>query len=125
MIDVVGTLATDSLSGQIYLADNNKVNGSTGQGTEHIRTVVEKGDRLVWIVGPLESEAYAAIDDVVIDSDYCDVKKSIYEGTDIAYWSGIVKQPVDIVPYCISYKVGTRDEPIVSAPTFSLVGRGL
>ncbi len=125
VIDVVGALATDSLSGQIYLMDSNKVNGSTAQGTEHLKTVVEKGDKLVWIVGPLECEAYAAIDDIIIDKDCCEVEKKTYEGTDISYWSGTVKKDVTLTPYSMKFKVGTRDEPIATASTLSLVGKSV
>lgn len=124
VVDVIGVLATDSFDGQIYFVDNNKTNGSTGQGTEELKTMVSKGDRLVWIVGPLECEVYAAIDDIVIDKQYCEPEKKTYEGTDISFWSGIVKQDLTVVPYTIKYKVGTRDEAIATNTSIYLVGKG-
>lgn len=120
VVDVVGVLATDSLSGQAYFMDTNKANGSTGQGTENLKTVVTKGDRLVWTVTPLEVEAYVAIDDIVIDKDYCEPKQSTYEGTDITYWTGTVKKDMTLTPYSIKFKVGTRAEPIATDCYLSL-----
>jgi hypothetical protein len=92
VIDVVGALATDSLDGQVYFMDTNKTEGSTGQGTDILRTVVSDGYRLVWTVIFLEREAYAAIDEIIIDPEYCEVEKKVYEGTDVSYWVGTVKK---------------------------------
>jgi hypothetical protein len=123
VIDVVGALASDSLSGEVYFMDTNKANGSTGQGTENLKTVVEKGDRLVWTVIFLECEAYAAIDEIIIDKNYCEPEKKTYEGTDVSYWSGTVKKDVKFVPYTIKFKVGTRAESIPTASPLYLVGK--
>jgi hypothetical protein len=124
VVDVVGALATDSLSGQIYFMDTNQSNGSTGQGTENLKTAVEQGDRLVWTITFLECEAYAAIDEIVIDRDYCDPEKKIYEGTDVSYWSGTIKKDVKSIPYNIRFKLGTRADSITTASPLYLVSRG-
>ncbi|MEB3277593.1 MAG: hypothetical protein VKK42_01560 [Lyngbya sp.] len=123
VIDVVGALATDSLNGQVYFMDTNKANGSTEQGTENLKTVVQKGDRLVWTVIFLECEAYAAIDDIIIDKDYCEPKKEFYEGTDVSYWIGTVKKDVTMTRYSVKFKVGTRAEPIETSSSLCLVGQ--
>ena len=125
VIDVVGALANDSLSGQVYFMDTNKANGSTHQGTENLRTVVKKGDRLVWTVIFLECEAYVAIDDIIIDKDCCEPKKEFYEGTDVSYWVGTVKKDVTITPYSVKFKVGTRAEPIATDSSLCLVGQSV
>jgi hypothetical protein len=124
VIDVVGVLATDSTKGQVYFMDTNKANGSTGQGTENLKTVVAKGDRLVWTVIFLECEAYAAIDDIIIDKSYCEPQKKTYEGTDVSYWVGTVKKDLTLTPYTIKFLVGTRAEPIATASSLYLVGKG-
>ncbi|NJL41799.1 MAG: hypothetical protein HC899_37845 [Leptolyngbyaceae cyanobacterium SM1_4_3] len=111
------------MSGQVYFMDTNKANGSTNQGTENLKTVVEAGDRLVWTVISLECEAYAAIDEIVIDEDYCKPEKKTYEGTDVSYWIGTVKKDVKIIPYNIKFKAGTRAEPITTASSLYLVGK--
>lgn len=116
VVDVVGILATDSLAGQVYFMDTNKAGGSIGQGTEHLRTAVSAGDRLVWTVIFLECEAYAAIDEIIIDPEYCEPEKKVYEGTDVSYWMGTVKKEITSpVPYTVKFKVGTRDESIATA----------
>ncbi|MFZ1026074.1 MAG: hypothetical protein WAN66_07630 [Limnoraphis robusta] len=123
VIDVVGALATDSLNGQVYFMDSNKANGSTEQGTENLKTMVQKGDRLVWTVIFLECEAYAAIDDIIIDKDYCEPKKEFYEGTDVSYWIGTVKKDVTMTRYSVKFQVGTRAEPIETTSSLCLVGQ--
>jgi len=75
VIDVVGALATDSLSGQVYFTDTEKASGSTGHGTENLKTMVSVGDVLVWTVTFLECEAYAAIDEIIIDKKYSNHKR--------------------------------------------------
>lgn len=122
VLDAVGVLATDSLSGQVYFMDTNKSNGSTGQGTENLRTVVEEGDRLVWTVQCLECEAYGAIDEIIMDQDYCQPEKKTYDGTDIQYWVGTVKKNVKMIPYTIKFKAGTRAESIPIASPIYLIG---
>ena len=122
VVDVVGGLATDSLSGQIYFVDNNKAGGSKNLGTEQLETAVEKGDRLVWTVCFLECEAYACIEDIIIDPDYCEPELKVYQGTDVSYWTGIVKRSVKSVPYNIRLLLGTREEPISTASPLKLIG---
>ncbi|MDY7047252.1 MAG: hypothetical protein RPG89_01135 [Microcystis panniformis WG22] len=122
VIDVVGILATDSTEGQVYFMDTNKRNGSVGQGTEQLKTAVEKGDRLVWMVQPLECEAYAAIDDIIIDKEFCEPEKKTYEGTDISFWVGTVKKDITVTSYSVKFKVGTRAKSIATAPTLCLIG---
>ncbi|MGR9051201.1 MAG: hypothetical protein ACU84J_00990 [Gammaproteobacteria bacterium] len=111
------------MSGSIYFLDTNKGAGSTGQGTENLQTVVAKGDRVVWTVIFLECEAYAAIDEIVIDKDFCEPEKKTYEGTDVSYWVGTVKKDVKYLPYSVKFRLGTRDEPIATAPSLALVGK--
>jgi hypothetical protein len=122
VIDVVGALATDSLDGQVYFMDTNKENGSKEQGTDQLKTMVSKGDRLVWIITPLECEAYAAIEDITIDISYCKPERNFYDGTNISYWVGTVKKNVSLLPYSIKFKVGTRDEPIATTSSLCLIG---
>ena len=123
VIDVVGVLATDSTEGQVYFMDTNKDNGSLSQGTEYLKTAVTKGDKVVWMVQPLECEAYTAIDDIIIDKDYCEPEKKTYEGTDISFWVGTIKKDITMIPYSVKFKVGTRAESIGTNPTLCLVGQ--
>lgn len=124
VIDVVGALATESIKGNIYLMDTNKQNGSWGQGTENLRTVAEKGDKLVWTVQSLECEAYASIEDILIDPEYCEPKKETYEGTDVTYWVGTIKKDIKAIPYQTRFRLGTREEPMANPSSPFLVGKG-
>jgi hypothetical protein len=121
VVDVVGALASGSLGGNLYLLDTNRDNGSTGAGTETLRTRVQAGDRVQWSVFALECEAYAAIADIVIDRDFCEVEKRTYPGTDVTYWAGTVKKDDGAVPYDIKFTLGTRTEPVMTQSTPFLV----
>ncbi|MFM6818012.1 MAG: hypothetical protein ACKPKB_17685, partial [Dolichospermum sp.] len=70
-----------------------------------------------------ECEAYAAIDEIIIDKKYCEPEKKVYEGTDVSYWSGTVKENVQLVPYTIKFNVGTRAESIATASPLYLIGK--
>lgn len=123
VVDVVGALATRSMHGNLYLLDTNKAGGSTGIGTEELRTRVRGGDQLLWSVLPLECEAYVSIEDIVIDEEVCEPERRTYPGTDISYWVGTVKKDdIGVTPYQISFKVGTRTDPMTTASSPVLVG---
>ncbi|MEV7778165.1 hypothetical protein [Kitasatospora sp. NPDC088351] len=123
VVDCVGALASRSTSGHLYLYDTNKAGGSTGFGTEELRTKVKAGDQLLWNVLALECEAFVAIDDIVIDPDICEPERKVYPGTDVAYWTATVKKDAGgVVPYRLKFKLGTRDAPITAALSPALVG---
>ena len=124
VVDMVGALATGSMSGNLYLLDTNGANGSTGLGTEELKTEVKKGDQLHWTVLPLECEAYVSIDDILIDKELCEPQQKTYPGTDVTYWVGTIKKDVDVAPYNIKFKVGTRVDPMTTTSTPFLVGVG-
>jgi hypothetical protein len=123
VVDVVGALATGSLHQNLYLYDTNRAHGSTGTGTERLRTAVRAGDQLLWSVIPLECEAYAAIDAIEIDASVCEPVREVYPGTDISYWTATVKRDaVAATPYRISFRLGTRPEPLTTDLSPVLVG---
>ena len=124
VVDVVAALASGTLSGSLYLLDTNRANGSTGIGTEQLRTVVREGDQLVWTVMPLECEAYVSIDGIAIDREVCDPERQVYPGTDISYWIGTVKTDVALAPYTITFGVGPGVKPMTTPSTPFLVGAG-
>ncbi|NRB39911.1 MAG: hypothetical protein HRU20_15825 [Pseudomonadales bacterium] len=123
VVDVAGVLARNKMSGNHYLVDNNKVNGSTEEGTEVLKTKVSKGDKVVWVAQPLETESFASIEGILIDKDYCNPKKKYYEGTNVSYWVGIVKKDTDQheIPYNLQFKVGSRAEEMLSSAIPTLV----
>jgi len=123
IIDIVGALADGTLSKNLYLLDNNKANGSSGEGTETLKTMVEEGDQLIWSIMSLEPEAFASITDIVIDSAYCEPQQRTYPGSDVVYWFGQVKKNLKTTPYSLKIKVGNRDEELLTSSTPCLVGR--
>ncbi|MFI6644948.1 hypothetical protein [Streptomyces sp. NPDC050504] len=123
VLDVVGVLASNNVHGHLYMYDTNKAGGSTGFGTEELRTRVRRGDQILWNVLALECEAYVAIDDIVVDREVIEPERKVYPGTDVAYWVGTVKKDdVDSLPYQLKFRVGTRDEPITATVASTLVG---
>ncbi|MFI0239856.1 hypothetical protein [Streptomyces sp. NPDC016845] len=123
VVDAVGALATGTLHGNLYFYDTNKAAGSTGFGTEELRTRVRAGDQLLWGVLALECEAYLAIDGIIVDPELVVPERRVYPGTDVAYWIGTVKRDTTVpVPYQIKFKVGSRDEPLTTPLSPSLVG---
>ncbi|MFJ4715581.1 hypothetical protein [Streptomyces sp. NPDC088785] len=124
VVDCVGALASGSVRGHLYLYDTNKAGGSTGLGTEELRTRVRRGDQLLWNVLALECEAFVAIDGVEIDPEICEPVRKVYPGTDVAYWTGTVKKDSREVAYRLAFKVGTRQEPIVTTVSPAIVGQG-
>lgn len=122
LVDVVGALAAESLQNSIYLTDNNKLNGSTDEGTEVLKTKVKKGDQLMWTSMSLEPEAYASITGIIIDSEYCEPEQRPYVGSDITFWIGTVKKDLEAVPYKIKIKVGNRQLELTTPNSPSLIG---
>lgn len=53
-VDSEAALVAESLSGHIYLMDNNVSGGSTGQGTENLVTAVDGMQILNWLVAGLD-----------------------------------------------------------------------
>jgi hypothetical protein len=126
VVDVAGALAADTLTGSIYLMDNNKANGSTDEGSEFLKTKVRKGDQLVWVSVPLECEAYVSITAVEIDEkyrEYCDPAKGVYPDTNVVYWLGEIKKDLDVtIPYNLKFRVGSHRDDMTTTTPPSLIG---
>lgn len=122
-VDCVGSLATRSLSGNLYLFDTNKYAGSTGLGSEELQTRVNKGDRILWTAFGLECETYVGIASISIEKDVCEPELQFYPGTDVSYWSGTVKRNLtEPVPYQVALTIGARKQPMVAPKSPALVG---
>jgi hypothetical protein len=50
LIDVEAAMKANSLSGNIYLIDNNEWNGSSGEGTENLVTAITGTQIINWLV---------------------------------------------------------------------------
>lgn len=58
-VDQQGALASGQLAGNIYLIDNNKHAGSTGEGTEDLVTHIEGSQIMNWLVLGLDLQGPA------------------------------------------------------------------
>jgi hypothetical protein len=126
VVDCVGALATGGIDGNLHLFDTNRRGGSTGVGTEALHSAVQVGDELLWTVMSLECEAHVAIDDVSFDSDVCVPEQHLYPHSGVPYWRATVLRPITgIIPYNISFTVGTRVEPMTTTRySPALIGGG-
>ncbi|RJF75406.1 hypothetical protein D4Q52_09485 [Rhodopseudomonas palustris] len=126
VVDVVGALAANDLTGSFYLFDDNKSKGSRDEGTEALQTRVSKGDQVVWTSIPLECEAYISISGVEIDKkykDYCDVRKDVYPGTNVVYWLGEIRKELDgPIPYTLKFKLGSHKGEFAISTSPALIG---
>lgn len=111
--DVVEILASDSLEGNLYLFDDNKANGSVGHGTDQLTTrlIFDPNEEitLLWNITSIEPESFADISQIIADKKYLEITKSNYEGSDIIYWTGVIKKPFEQLPYNLSIRVGNRN----------------
>jgi hypothetical protein len=122
VVDCPGILASRSTHGNLYMYDTNKATGSTGLGTEELRTPVKKGDQILWNVHVLECETFASIDGIDIDEQICVPEKKVYPSTDISYWTAtVLKDMPELVPYQIRFRLGSLTEPITSTSSSALV----
>jgi hypothetical protein len=122
VVDCPGILASRSTSGNLYMYDTSKTAGSTGFGTEELRTPVKIGDQLLWNVHVLECETYVSIEGIEIDNTICVPEKKVYPSTDISYWTATVLKDIpQAVPYRIRFGVGTLTEPVTASLPSALV----
>jgi hypothetical protein len=122
VVDCPGVLASRSMHGNLYLYDTRKADGSSGFGTEELRTPAKKGDELLWNVVALECETYVSIDGIEIDGQVCVPERRVYPGTDISYWFATVKKDLpELVPYQLSFRVGSLTTPISTTVSPALV----
>ncbi|CAM1364047.1 hypothetical protein [Tenacibaculum xiamenense] len=108
IVDVVAVLSNNTLDKNLYLMDNNKLNGSNNEGTASLETAIQKGDELVWSTFGLEVESYVEINTIKVNKTYItEPVKSYYDGTNIPYWTAtVLKAPTKKMGYTIDFNVG-------------------
>lgn len=106
VIDVIGALESGVLAPNVYLFDNNRRGGSTGHGTAALDTSAAVGDRLIWTIAPMECGTYCEIAAIDLPEALCTVKREVFAGTNVSYWTGAVFGHVDDLPYTIALGIG-------------------
>ena len=111
-VDIIGALADDTLKGNIYMFDNNRLKGSTGEGTDKLITKIQFNPNeetvLVWNIMPLEPESFASITQITADKEYLLIEKNQYPDSDVVYWTGTVKKQFGQLSYKLTLGLGTR-----------------
>lgn len=121
VVDVVSVLETESLTRHLFMFDNNRLHGSIDQNTSHLATAVAPGDQIIWSVVPIECEAYAALSAVDVPAEFVEVTKNTYPGTNVSYWTGVVKKPVGDLSYGLTFELGTRTNTVSTDRTSRLI----
>lgn len=121
LIDVVGALAAETLTDNVYLIDNNESYGSTHEGTDQLQSSVKVGDIVLWTVESLEPEAFASIEEIKFDSTCIRVEQRTFRGSDVTYWVGEILKKFDRCPYEMKILLGTQDEPLQTDTNPALV----
>lgn len=113
VVDAIGVLSSGMLNGNIYLFDNNRLNGSTGEGTQALKTKVDCKRKeqftLLWNIMSMDPEAFVQISGINADENYLKVSRNRYEDSDIDYWTGTVEKAFDILPYELLIKIGNSN----------------
>lgn len=126
IVDVVKALGHGTLEGSVYLYDNNRDNGSVGEGTGDLsplllfaETDAAKPDiEVMWNIIALEPEAFAELSHVAVDGDYMEVKQCTYAGSDVGYWIGRVKKRFKELTCEISVKLGNHEQEFLHSFQF-------
>lgn len=108
VLDPANALENGSLSGNLWMVDDNRLCGSLSEGTMQLATAVMPGDQIVWTVLSIECETHVALHRIDIDPKICDVQQKYYPGTRVAYWIGTVKAMVGELPYGLVFELGSR-----------------
>jgi len=126
--DAMGILSDDSVEGNVYLFDNNRIGGSTGEGTSSLQCRVDCGNeketvtsKLLWNITNLCPDVRVDLVGVTISGDVIEVEKRLYDDTDIAYWVGTVIKSFDAVKCTLSIRVAESSK--IYTVTFTIRGR--
>ncbi|MCD7926501.1 MAG: hypothetical protein LUI85_18220 [Bacteroides sp.] len=120
IVDVVKALGNRTLKGCVYMYDNNRLNGSTGEGTEELSPLLLLPDAdedisnigMAWNIMPLDPEAFAELACVEVDAEYMDVNREVYAGSDVAYWTGWVKKPFEELSCKLYIRLGNSKKAL-------------
>lgn len=116
VLDVMAALINNSVDGNFYMFDNNTLDGSTGQGTEKLNSVLQPGDMVIWLVSGMEVETFCDIKSITGPAVAAfDINK------DRGYWMGIAKEGVaESFEYNLEIQVESKVLPMTSKPVLQL-----
>ncbi|MCX6461371.1 MAG: hypothetical protein NTZ03_13825 [Actinobacteria bacterium] len=121
-IDVLAALHEDRLDGNMFAFDTARSAGSHGLGTSALATAVKPGDRLLWLLIPLECEAEATIDGISIPgmlaAPRTETESSIME---TSAWHCSVGTIDEALPYSITLTLGRNGRELTLVDSLSLI----
>lgn len=105
VVDAVGALESGTLHGNLFMFDNNRRGGSTGQGSSALLTVLPKDAELSWMVSPLECEAYVSLNSIDMADNCYEVQRHLFPETNIFYWTARMRR-AQSVSYGLTLEIG-------------------
>lgn len=121
-VDVIGALATGTLTGNIFMTDNSRAGHTTGRGTATLSSAVTNGQVINWHVVPVDVQTSVEIVSITFqDQSPCALLRK-YGAPSGDYWAGyvgILNSTDQMAPGLYSYvmkldmgrKVMTMDVP--------------
>jgi hypothetical protein len=122
IVDVAQALADNSLTNNIYWFDNNTVEGSLYQGTDHLSTAIKNGNRVQWVLSGLQVETTADIESIYGSVVNIANPVSLPIAPGISFWSGqIVAGASGLYQYGVTLKVESRSMVLSSVLALNVV----
>jgi hypothetical protein len=89
-VDVIGALATGTLTGNIFMTDNSRAGHTTGRGTATLSSAVTNGQVINWHVVPVDVQTSVEIVSITFqDPSPCALLRK-YGAPSGDYWAGYV-----------------------------------
>jgi hypothetical protein len=121
-LDVLGALDEGTLTENLFMFDNRRMQGSRDEGTIQLATAVNEGDRILWTLTPLEVESFAEIAAIHIPPEICEPAQGYYVGSTVSYWFGTIKKAVDKIHYSLVVRLGPSHQQLTLDEGPSLIG---
>lgn len=106
VLDACGAMDDGAFVSNLCMFDNNRLEGSTGQGTNALATAVGPNDTVCWLLAPIECEAYFDLHSITFPEGTCTVERRLHEGTGVYCWYATVDRPIIDAPYEMTFILG-------------------
>jgi len=89
-VDVIGALATGTLTGNIFMTDNSRAGRTTGRGTGTLSSAVTNGQVINWHVVPVDVQTSVEIVSITFQKQSPCALLRKYGAPSGDYWAGYV-----------------------------------
>lgn len=122
-VDVAQALADESLVNNQYWFDTNAAGGSTGMGTGTLKTVLNRGDSVIWVVSGFEVETFVDMTGISIPAQIL-VANSL-QGTSYGYgytvWSAQIAADAASGEYTYQVTLNLENKPMTTTLSLMVV----